>query len=183
MVDRDPLEILRAAWVEVEPPPADRDAATDALVDDLRAAWRGIETPSPDPRHFHAALRERRRAKKWCDRAILAAAASLLFALIITARRAPSRADRASEEVAAHNAISPDDAVRDETLRDDHPRVADDSRIRRLDPAIRARALENGDIELRHGRVRLLLGGRTNTIIETPEPTAQSAANDEEESQ
>lgn len=173
MVDRDPLDDLRAAWNEVVPPAPDHDSATDALVDDLRAVWRSVEAPVSDPRDLQLALRRRERSRSGRDRATLIAAAALLFALILVAVDAAPNAHRTEEHLAVGEPAPP--------IAAESP--AHDPRVHSLSTAVRARALEGGKLELRHGRVRLLLGGDANTIIESPEQAAPSAEDTEEESE
>ena len=172
MSDRDPIDALRDAWNELTPPAPDHDTATDALVDDLRAAWKQVEAPISDPRDLQLALRRRSRARVWRDRATLVAAASLLVALVLVARGGSSSHQRAGEQLAVGEPTPEPIAV---------VPVPVDSRVHKLDAEVRARALEDGTLELKHGRVRLLLGGRSTTNIHPIESAAQPAVNAEEE--
>ncbi|MCA8978699.1 MAG: hypothetical protein H6831_02720 [Planctomycetes bacterium] len=172
MVDRDPLDALRDAWKDVRPPAPDRDPATDALVDDLSALWKRVETPEPDADSFRLALRHRGTVRRWRDRAVLAAAASLLVALTIVASHSVRRAPRHEEQLAAHEHPAPVELA---------AQLAD-PRVRTLTEGVRARTLDDGELELRHGRVRLVLGGWSRTTIEPLEPAARPAANSEEDS-
>jgi len=173
MSDRDPIDALRDAWNELTPPAPDQDATTDALVEDLRAAWNQVEAPLADPGDLQLALQRRARVRVWRDRATLVAAASLLIALILVASGGTAGQRRTGEELAVGSPTPTDVEVA--------PQVAD-PRVRKLNPEIRARALEDGTLELKHGRVRLLLGGQSNTVFESHESAAQPAANAEEES-
>lgn len=172
MVDRDPLETLRRAWKDVQPPAPDHDAATDALVDDLRALWKRVEMPATEPRDFRRALRRKRRLQRLRDRAVLAAAAVLLFTLILVARNDAPNSRHAEEQLATGDNRAPAAPV--------SPLA--DPRVRTLAPEVQARPLAGGGLELRHGRVRLLLGGTTRTTIESHAPAAPIAAPAEEDS-
>ena len=164
MVDRDPLDELRAAWVAVTPPSPDSDPQTDALVEDLRAIWDKLEVPDVSPHAVRPRLQMRARATRLRDRAVLTAAASLLIALVFSAlqrsdvRRAPG------EQLATHETT---------------PDVQPDARLRRLSPSVQATIEDDGSLELRHGRVRLVLGG-TQTITTTTRNEVALPAADEE---
>jgi hypothetical protein len=175
MSDHDPLDALRDAWNELSPPAPDHDAATDALVDDLRAAWAALEAPVSDPRDLRIALRRRERARRWRDRSTLVAAASLLVALVLVAR-GDWTADRHGEDQIAVGGTEPHDEPLEQP-----PTPAPDSRVHPLGGEVRARALDDGTLELKHGRVRLLLGGRSTTNIHPQESAASPAVNAEEE--
>jgi len=155
MVDRDPIDDLRAAWGAVTPPPPDCDAQTAALVDDLRAVWNTLEVPESSPNALRLRLQLRARASRLRDRATLAAAASLLIALVVSALHAGSER-RPEDQLATHELTEPA-----------APDVAADPRVRYLAPEVRASMAQDGAVELRHGRVRLLLGGGTTTTTIT----------------
>lgn len=170
MTERDPIEALRSAWSELRAPAPDRDVATDALVDELRARWNELEVPAADPAAFRDALRRQRSVLRWRDRAVLAAAAALLVALVLVAREDEPLRPRTEEQLAVN--LPPEVPIGPPA----------DSRVRPMSPEVQARPLDDGRLELRHGRVRLVLGGHSRTTIESHDTTAQPAVNAEEDS-
>jgi len=190
MSDYDPLDALHAAWNEVQPPAPDVDDATDALMNDLRAVWDDVDAPVVQPDELRELMRLRDRSALWRDRAVLAAAASLIFALVLGALSVDRTQRGESDQVAVNDLDGPFEQTSSEGLqsedngrsRDQDDRagsVAQSSQVRYLAPEVSARSLDNGQFELRHGRVRLILGG--NTITEEFEQVAEVATKAEKE--
>jgi hypothetical protein len=86
--DLDPLDALRAGWAALEPPSPDRrDPRDDEHVATLRAAWGRLVTPAPT---VPWRLRRPRVASGLASPvALLAAAAAVLFAVLVLASRGP----------------------------------------------------------------------------------------------
>ena len=190
MSDYDPLDALHAAWNEVQPPAPDVDDATDALMNDLCAVWDDVDAPVVQPDELRELMRLRDRSALWRDRAVLAAAASLIFALVLGALSVDRTQRGESDQVAVNDLDGPFEQTSSEGLqsedngrsRDQDDRagsVAQSSQVRYLAPEVSARSLDNGQFELRHGRVRLILGG--NTITEEFEQVAEVATKAEKE--
>ena len=134
----DPLEEVRRAWFELEAPEPDAaqaDLETLAALDWIRAAWSELEAPAlAEDQHRPPVPNLRARSKQ-----LLALAAALVAALVLgTLQQQASRSTPSKETPLA-----------DVTAQ--------------LEP-VQVTPLGDGELELRRGRVRLVL---INTNVET----------------
>lgn len=159
MADRDPLDDLAALWQRATPPALDADGEepaderTAASLAWMRAAWDALEAPEP------VVPRPATRAWPLPLAALAAAAALLLLALPRPEEGAqPVAGARVSSSAGteAGPAVSPASGPAGEA-EDEAPLLVDEQPIPSLESQALAAPYVPNALELRRGRVRLVL--------------------------